>query len=90
LQKPIIERKGVMETVVDSKQVDRNGTIARQYGDTELWTLRNIYGKGFAHDFPNHAKLSELIGRIDQSALALLHRDFDEGTFGRKIRAAGG
>jgi hypothetical protein len=79
-----------METVADSKQADRNRTIARQYGDTELRTLRNIYGKGFAHDHLNHAKLSELIGRIDQSALSQLHRDFDEGTLGKKIHAAGG
>jgi hypothetical protein len=79
-----------METIADSKQADRNGAIARQYGDTELRTLRNMYGKGFAHDFPDHAKLSELVGRIEASALSQLHRDFDEGTLEKKIRAAGG
>jgi hypothetical protein len=63
-----------MATVTQDGHADKNGKIARTYGDTELRTLRNMYGKGFAHDFPDHARLSELIGRIDTRALSLLHR----------------
>jgi hypothetical protein len=79
-----------METVADSKQADRNGAIARQYGDTELRTLRNMYGKGFDHDFPDHAKLSELIGRIEAGALRRLQSDYDRGILAQKIHDAGG
>jgi hypothetical protein len=48
------------------------------------------YGKGFAHDFPDHAKLAELIGRIEPSALSRLHRDFEQGVLEKKNHASGG
>jgi hypothetical protein len=77
-------------TAADDEHADKNGTIARKYGDIELRTLRNMYGKGFAHDLPDHAKLAEVIGRIEPSALSQLHRDFEQGVLERKIHAAGG
>jgi hypothetical protein len=80
----------VMATVTHNGHADKNGIIARTYRDTELRTLRNMYGKGFAHEFPDHAKLSELIGRMEPSALSQLHRDFDQGVLEQKIHEAGG
>jgi hypothetical protein len=56
---------------------DKNGEISRKHGNTLVRTLRKVYGAHFAQDFPETAKLSEVMDRLDESSLSALHRDHD-------------
>jgi hypothetical protein len=67
---------------------DRNGEIARKFGNTRLRTLRNMFGRTFAVGLPESTKLSELIGRVERDILWQLHQHYDDGTLERRIREA--
>jgi hypothetical protein len=67
-----------------------DAAIARKFGDTELRTLRNIYGRAFAVGLPEHMKLSDVIDRMEQRGLWQLHQHYKDGSLERRIREAGG
>lgn len=69
---------------------DKNGEISRKHGNTEVRTLRNMYGKHFAAGVPETTKLSALFDKLDAGSLSQILRNHEDGTFERRIRAAGG
>jgi hypothetical protein len=79
-----------MGQVVEHRQMVKNGEIARKFGETELCTLRNIYGRAFGVGLPEHMRLSELIGKMEERGLWQLYRHYEDGSLERRIREAGG
>jgi hypothetical protein len=64
---------------------DKSSEIARKHGHADVRTLRKIYGKAFAEGFPDEARLSEVIGRLDAKLLGELHGHYDDGSLERRI-----
>jgi hypothetical protein len=64
---------------------DKNGEISRKHGNTLVRTLRKIYGSGFAPNFPDTAKLSDVLHKLDEPSLSHLHRDYDGRHLEQKI-----
>ncbi|UDL95494.1 hypothetical protein LGH83_04535 [Lichenihabitans sp. PAMC28606] len=58
---------------------DKNGEISKKHGNTLVSTLRKIYGDSFAHGFPGHTKLSDVLEEIDDRSLTELVKDHDTG-----------
>jgi hypothetical protein len=79
-----------MDQTIEGGQSEKNGRIAREFGDTEILTLRNIYGRAFAVGVPEHMKLSELIDRMEECGLWQLVQNYEDGSLARRIREAGG
>lgn len=69
---------------------DRNGDIARCHGDTQVKTLRQIYGTAFGLGLTPDAKLSDALAMLDDRSLAKLINDYEAGMLGRKIAAPKG
>lgn len=78
---------------VDTRHRDKNGEIGKKYGKTLLHTLRKNYGPGFAPGFADHAKLRDVLGKLDESSLSYLIRDHEaaqlEQICGNRTRGAG-
>ena len=64
-----------MAEPLDKRHRDKNGEISRKHGNTLLSTLRKTYGASFAHGFPDNAKLSEVLEKLDEASLSKLIRD---------------
>lgn len=79
-----------MSQIVEQRKSDKNGEIVRKFGETELCTLRNIYGRAFGVGLPQHMRLSELIGRMEDRGLWQLYGHYGDGSLERRIREAGG
>ena len=79
-----------MSQTIETRQRDNNAAITREFGHTEIRALRNIYGRAFAVGLPEHMRLSELIGRMDERALWQVAQHFEDGSLARRIREAGG
>jgi hypothetical protein len=79
-----------MSQTIETRQSDSNAAIAKEFGHTEIRALRNIYGRAFAVGLPEHMRLSELIGRMDERALWQVAQHFEDGSLARRIREAGG
>jgi hypothetical protein len=60
------------EPGLDNRHRDKNGEISRKHGNTLVRTLRGIYGSGFASGFPQGAKLSGVLHRLDEPSLSQL------------------
>ena len=73
------------EPGLDDRHRDKNGEISRKHGNTLVRTLRKIYGPGFAPNFPDTAKLSDLLHKLDEPSLSKLHRDHDGHQLEQKI-----
>ena len=76
------------EPGLDKRHRDKNGEISRKHGNTEVKTLRKIYGPGFAPGFPENAKLSSVLQILHQKSLSQLlklHADHDSGVLAREI-----
>lgn len=56
---------------LDQRHRDANGEISRKHGNTEVGTLRETYGSGFAADRRSDMKLSTL---LDQSGAPSLRQ----------------
>jgi hypothetical protein len=80
----------MMSQVVEQGQSDKKGEIACKFGNTELRNLRNIYGRAFGVGLPEHMRLSELIGRMEDRGLWQLYGHYGDGSLERRIREAGG
>jgi hypothetical protein len=79
---------------VDAQHRDKNGEISRKHGNTLIHTLRKTYGPGFAPGCADHAKLSDVLGKLDELSLSHLIRDHEAGKLeqicaGNRIRGAG-
>jgi hypothetical protein len=58
---------------------EENGKISRKHGNTLIRTLRKTYGPGFAPGCADHAKLSDVLAKLDESSLSQLIRDHEAG-----------
>jgi len=56
---------------LDQRHRDANGEISRKHGNTQVGTLRETYGTGFAAGQRSDMKLSTL---LDQSGAPPLHQ----------------
>ena len=63
---------------LDNRHRDKNGEISRKHGNTLISTLRKTYGASFASGFPDDAKLSEVLKKLDEPSLGKLIRDHAE------------
>jgi hypothetical protein len=73
------------EPGLDNRHRDKNGEISRKHGNTEVKTLRKIYGEHFARGFPPNSKLSDVLATLDEPSLTKLVRDHEAGTLEEKI-----
>jgi hypothetical protein len=79
---------------VDARPRDKNGEISRKHGNTLIHTLRKTYGPGFAPGFADHAKLRDVLQKLDESSMSHLIRDHEAGKLeqtcaGNRIRGVG-
>jgi hypothetical protein len=79
---------------VDARHRDKNGEISQKHGNTLIHTLRKTYGPGFAPGFADHAKLRDVLQKLDESSLSHIIRDHDAGKpeqicTGNRVRGAG-
>jgi hypothetical protein len=79
---------------VDTRHRDKNGEISQKHGNTLIHTLRKAYGPGFAPGFADHAKLRDVLQRLDESSLSHLIGDHEAGKLeqicsGKRLRGAG-
>jgi hypothetical protein len=56
-----------------------NGKLSRKHGNALIWTLRKAYGLGFASGCADHAKLSDVLAKLDEPSLSHLIRDHEAG-----------
>jgi hypothetical protein len=70
---------------LDQRHRDKNGEISRKHGNTLVSTLRKIYGPHFARNFPETAKLSDILHQLAEPSLSTLHRDHDGNVLEQKI-----
>jgi hypothetical protein len=74
---------------VDARHSDKNGEISRKHGKTLIYTLRKTYGLGFAPGCGDHAKLSDVLGKLDDPSLSQLIRDHEAGKLEQICRSGG-
>jgi hypothetical protein len=70
---------------VENRHRDADGDISRLHGNTQVKTLRRIYGVAFAPGFTPGAKLSDALAMLDDRSLAKLVDDHRAGTLEEKI-----
>ena len=58
---------------------EENGKISRKCGNILIGTLRETYGLGFAPGCADHAKLSDVLAKLDEPSLSQLIRDHEAG-----------
>jgi hypothetical protein len=75
------------EPGLDDRHRDQNGEISRKHGNTLIRSLRKIYGAGFASEYPETMKLSELLAKAPAHAsLSQLRKDHVATTLEGKIK----
>ena len=57
---------------LDSRHRDQNGQISQKHGNTQVGTLRQTYGDGFAAGYRSDMHLSTLLNREGVSSLSKL------------------
>lgn len=62
--------KGHTQPGLDDRHRDADGTIRRKNGNTEVGTLRDIYGDGFAAGTRRDAHLSTVLERSGEPSLS--------------------
>jgi hypothetical protein len=70
---------------LDGRHRDKNGEISKKHGNTQIKTLRKIYGTSFASPFTDNHKLSDTLATLDEPSLTKLVKDHEAGTLGGKI-----
>jgi hypothetical protein len=73
---------------LDGRHRDKNGEISHKHGNTQVGTLRKIYGKGFAAGYPETTELSEVLLQLNETSLSQLRRDHETGHLEHKIAHA--
>jgi hypothetical protein len=74
------------EPGLDNRHRDKDGEISRKHGNTQVRTLRKIYGAAFAPGFQETTRLSDVLKTLDEPSLSRLVRDHNAGTLEGKIR----
>jgi hypothetical protein len=77
-----------MSTGIDGRHRDKNGEIGRKHGNTLVGTLRKIYGPSFAQGQSDEAKLSDVLGELNEPSLSQLVSDHGSGNLEDKVRKA--
>jgi len=70
---------------LDQRHRDKNGEISRKHGNTEVRTLRKIYGQEFAAGFSESAHLSEVLEKLDAQSLSDLQGHHEDGSIEGRI-----
>jgi hypothetical protein len=55
---------------LDDRHRDADGQISRKHGNTQVGTLRQTYGDGFAKGTRSDAKLSTVLDRVGAKSLS--------------------
>jgi len=55
---------------LDGRHRDENGEIRRKNGNTQIGTLRDTYGKGFAPGYKDTDKLEDLLAKEEKPSLS--------------------
>ena len=74
------------EPGLDGRHRDKDGQISKKHGNTEVKTLRKIYGQNFAPGFKDTDKLSNVLATLDEPSLSKLVQDHNAGTLEGKIK----
>jgi hypothetical protein len=75
-------------TTLDSRHRNSDGAIGTKHGNTQLSTLRAIYGKSFAAGFQDTVTLGEVLPKLNETSLSQLRRDHETGHLNKKIAKA--
>ena len=73
---------------LDGRHRDKSGEISHKHGNTQVRTLRKIYGQGFAAGYPDTSVLSEVLLQLNETSLSQLRRDHETGHLEHKIALA--
>ena len=73
---------------LDNRHRNHDGEISHKHGNTQIRTLRKIYGQFFAAGYPETEKLSEVLLQLNETSLSQLRRDYETGHLGHKIEKA--
>lgn len=73
------------EPGLDHRHRDKNGEISRKHGNTQVGTLRKIYGPSFAKGFGDHERLSDVLAKLDEPSLTHLVKHHEAGELEAKI-----
>jgi hypothetical protein len=57
---------------IDTRHRDK-GEISRKHGNTLIRTLRKTYGQGFAKGCGDDEKLSDVLHKLDEPSVRLIH-----------------
>jgi hypothetical protein len=66
---------------------DKNGEISKKHGNTQVSTLRKIYGRNFAPDCDDHDKLSTILDKMDEASLNQLIADHTTGILEKTLHS---
>jgi hypothetical protein len=76
------------KTGLDHRHGNHDGEISHKHGNTQIRTLRKIYGPGFAAGYPETQNLSEVLIQLNETSLSQLRRDYETGHLSHKITKA--
>jgi len=76
------------EPGLDGRHRDKDGEISRKHGNTQVGTLRKIYGKSFAAGYPDSTELKDVLHQLNETSLSQLRRDHGTGHLDHKIKEA--
>jgi hypothetical protein len=63
---------------LDDRHRDKDGKINMKHGKTLIGMLRETYGSNFARGEPDHAKLADVLHRLDEPSLRQLVKNVHE------------
>ena len=73
------------EPGLDHRHRDKDGEISKKHGNTQIRTLRGIYGANFAAGFAPDTKLSDVLKTLDEPSLSKLVHDHQAGKLHDKL-----
>jgi hypothetical protein len=72
LQKTKQERTGMKNLELDKAGTNTSQDVSRRYGTALISTLRERFGDDFAVNIPAHAKLDDVLHKLDKASLEKL------------------
>jgi hypothetical protein len=81
------QEEPMTEHGLDDRHRDKNGEISRKHGNTNIGTLRKIYGASFANGFSDHDTLAHALATLDVHSLSQLVKHHEDKTLESKIAA---
>jgi hypothetical protein len=73
---------------VDGRRRNKDGEISHKHGNTQLGTLRKVYGKTFAAGYPDDAQLGDILLKLNETSLSQVRRDYETGHLEKKLSKA--